>query len=408
MILELRTPQKNTGRYLHLFIAGLLLLPNYIDLMSTLSEMTNFNTKVSTYIYYGVLWVLLLASVRTILRSMTYKVFLGALVAVLFVCIQCLLFPQNSKFIWKMDIMGVFTFSPTTLLSVVPYILIGTAVADTEELQKYLHTTARIGVVMATLSYVIAVAKGYDIQYDDMENAYAVCVLVCILIVGYRKHDVYFIALGCFSLVLAGTRGPLMCTIVATVLCVVFREKNVAKLLLKVLAGVLLIILLQGNLLLTLAQWVSDGFSAIGITSLRIIDSIHDGALMDSSGRDTIANTIVLKIWEKPFVGHGAGGDRIAMLSDTYAHNIFLEMWVSYGLIVGTGILGWMGYWLARGTGSKNASLQAVTTALFCSVVIKLLLSSSYLYSKELFILLGICMAGCRAQRSDAQKREKG
>lgn len=397
MVLSIKNPKILAKQSVNLFITGLLILPCYIDLMASLSQMVGFNTKLTTYAYYGLLWVALLASIPKILRAIsTLRVLLGSMLFFLFVIVIYLLFPDNRGYTAGVSFTDMILFSPKSLLAVVPYILIGLAITDTEKLFQHLHTGARLGVVMGALSYTVAITQGYELHYDDMNSAYALCVMVCILIAGYQKHDVYFLILGGLSLLLAGTRGPLLCVAVTVLIRILLMEDNAVRKISKVSITIIVIILLQSGLLVKLAELIADAFATIGITQLRIIDYIRSEMLTDSSGRNAISNLIVKKIMERPLGGFGPGGDRIAMMSNSYAHNIALEIWISYGIFIGTLILGWMGYWFARGILGKDRPLRAVVVALFCGVMLKLFLSSSYLYAKELFIALGICMAGCK------------
>lgn len=407
MVLRIKKRDGKGKSNVCLFIVCLLLLSIYIDLMGALSEVLGFSTKITTYIYYGILWLLLLRSIPQIARSITKPVIVGIFVFFFFAVGLYLIYPEARKYLTMPSLETIFVFSPTTVLTVVPYILIGLAVEDTEKLAKYLHTGARIGVVMGALSYIVSITSGQEIHYDDMENAYALCIMACILVVDHKKGDGYFLLVGCVSLLLAGTRGPLACVIAALMIRILVVERSLTKKILTTSVAVVAVILLQGDLLVAIADWIEKSFAAVGVTQLRIIDYFRSGTLADSSGRDSISANIIEKIMEKPILGYGPGGDRIAILKDTYAHNIFLEMWVSYGVVVGTLIMGWMTYWLCKGAFGKNRALQVITVSLFCSVVIKLFLSSSYLYSKELFILLGICMTAGTSRINRVQQEEK-
>lgn len=398
--MKLKTDKQTTvaSRCVNLLIAGLLLFPTYITLMRELSARVGFNTKLTTLICFGLLWFLVLGALPQIGKAIGSKTFVALLLVVLVAILWCVIYPDNYEYIVP-TMQEIFLFSPLTLLAVVPYVLIGLAVTDVQMLAKYLHIAARIGVVFGALSYLLAVARGYEIEYDDMSNAYVICILVCILVADYWKMDAPFLAVGVLSLILAGTRGPLVCVVVAAILRVLLVKEAPTKKIFKIIIGLLVILLLQGDGLLYLLDLISDGFRKIGVTKLRIIDYIRDGMLADSSGRDAITDTIWQKTMENPLLGYGPGGDRLILATHAYAHNLILEMWVSYGVIAGTAILGWMGYWCVKGIFGKDKAVQAVSLVLFCGVGIKLLLSSSYLHSKELFLLLGVCIAGCRNQR---------
>lgn len=399
MVIENNRKNNTTQSFLCLFIAGLILLPIFIDLMGTLAQLIGFDTLITTFIYYGALWVFLLGSIPGIFRSITSKTFFGILLFFLAVSVLYIMFPEGRIFLVPSSLMDVLIFSPTTVTSVFPYLLIGLAVSDIGKLLKYLHFVARLGVVLGAFSYIVSIFGGFELYYDDMNIAYALCVAVCILIADYKKKDVFFLVLGCLSLILAGTRGPLVCILVATILRVLLYKEDLLRKILKISVAALAIILLQTDLIILLVDALSEGFASIGVNDLRIIDYFREGMLTDSSGRDEISNRIVEKIIQEPLVGYGPGGDRISLMTTSYAHNLFLEIWVSYGIIIGTLILAWMGYWILKAVFGKCEASRVVANALFSSIVVKLFLSSSYLYSKELFLLIGICIAGCVAQQ---------
>ena len=398
MILRIKKTSMDAKQRLNLFITGLFLLRIYIDLMATVAQVVGFNTKITTYLYYGVLWILLFLSIPKILNALSSNVWIGIIAFALFFFVQLIAFPDNKIYLLPESVMDIIGFSPKSLLIVVPYILIGIAVTDIEALAKMLHTGSRIGVVCGAISYLIAISAGQDIHYDDMANAYAICLVVCMLITNYQKNDIYFLILGAFSLILAGTRGPILCVILAVVLRVLLLEKASAKRTLKILGGIVAGIFLMSDYVIALVDMIEDVFEMIGVEELRITDYVRKGMIADSSGRDDYSQLVIENIWKNPIFGHGVGGDRV-IIGRSYVHNILLELWASYGLLLGTAIFAWMLYWLVKGIFSKNKALAGIVTALFCAAFVKLFLSSSYLFSKELFLLIGICISGTSLQK---------
>lgn len=409
MILRMNKNRIGVNQSINLFITGLLLLPIYIDLMSRLSLLIGFSTKLTTYIYYGSLWVLLLTSIPAIFQKVSSNTIVCLAAFVFFTLSQLVLFPNNRIYIIPQSVMDLLIFSPSTLLGVVPYILVGLIVTDMQGLSELLHRGSRIGIVLGALSYLVAISRGYEIHYDDMSNAYALCTVICIVIACYRKNDIYFLILGAFSLILAGTRGPIVCVIAAVIIKTLVLEASATKKLLKVLLGVLIIIVLQSNLFLAILDWIEEFFNGLGVKELRIVEYFREDMMTDSSGRDTYADLVIKYIKEAPLVGYGVGGDRF-IIRRSYVHNILLEMWASYGILGGTAIVVWMGYWIIKGIRSQSKALASVTSALFCGIVVKLFLSSSYLYSKELFLLLGVCMSNCviKTERNVVNMKDNG
>lgn len=393
--------RKAMSETLYVLIAGFLFQPVYFFLLGTLSRAFSFPTAAFTYIYYGGLWLLLLLSIERIYKSLSMQMLTVTMFVVLGCCLQLLIFPKNKGYIVGLDVMSVMSFQPSSLITALPFLLIGIAVADTDRLMEILHTTGRIGVIGGVLAYGIAIAMGWDLEYDDMSNAYGICMMLCVLVANQKKGDLIFILLGIIALVLAGTRGPILCTGVAIILKMVWMERDSGKRILKLLIGAAALLFLSFGGLRWLLEMVAAGFASLGVEELRLVDYMNADMLTDSSGRDYINTVTVETIWKHPLLGIGAGGDRLVLPQGMYAHNLFLEMWLSFGIVVGSAILAWMLYMLCKAMFAKNPSLRMIALILISGVFVKLMLSSSYLNSKELFVLLGICMSRCaKRQRS--------
>ena len=380
---------------IHLFIAGLFLLPLYLDLFSTLADTFGFSTTVTTYLYYIGLWALLLLSLPSILRSLKLvSVLTGIIVLGVAVLLHYLFYPESRDYISGTDPMLLFTFNPQTILAVLPYLLLGLAVTDVQKLCRVLCMAARIGITIGTFSYLLSILNGHELVYDDMVHAYALSILTCLLILFYRKQDLVFVILGALSIILAGTRGAAIAIIVAALMKLFFIRSTLVQKLLGVVIGIFAIVLINTDLPLMLLEGISELFARIGVTELRFVDYAREGMLLDSTGRDDIVQEVLAKIKENPVFGFGLGADRLYTQTHTYAHNIFLELWISCGILFGTAAAVAMAYPIIKTFLGKNLALRQLTAALFCSIVIKLMFSSSFLYSKELFLMLGICLAG--------------
>lgn len=383
---------QNPEKALHLSIAGCLLQPMYFFMLGTASNIFGFETTLFTYIFYGAVWLLQILALPWILRKFTKMTVLG-IVAVLFLAfLQWLIFPKNKEYIVGFDPMSVFALQPHSLLTVTPYILLGTAVTDMEGLKNTLHKIARVGITLGVLAYALAIANESELRYDDMSNAYGLCMLLCILIVDLRKKDVWFITAGILGVVLAGTRGPLVCIMIAFVMRMIWMEKNLTQKMLKITVCILVLWALGSGMLAWILEFISEMFAAVGVTELRLVDYMRDGMIADSSGRDTLSDTLWAGILESPILGRGIGGDRLLLKGGAYAHNIFMELWTWWGLIAGTIAIAAICYALVSAMLSGSTSYRTVIVALVSGVLVKLLFSSSLLFSKEFMILLGMCL----------------
>ena len=157
-----------------------------------------------------------------------------------------------------------------------------------------------------------------------------------------EKRPLYFIlaAISLIEILLGGSRAPLL-AVAAMMLLMYFRYRKDLNKVLRVLiffAAVTLILLyvalgLEGFIVL-----LGTILSKIFGSSSRTIQSLLGGAsALDSSGRDRLY-TMALDMIKNGFWGYGAYGDRYVIgrvFWVGYAHNVFLELLIDFGWIIG-------------------------------------------------------------------------
>ena len=394
------------------FIVGFILLPIYIKFMGVLSQILSFPTTLTTYLYYGVLWLLLLSGIKGILKQAANAVNVAVLFAAI-IAFEMFLHPTSVKYIVGGNLFSFVTFQPFTMLPATLFVFVGLAVLDFEDLGMLLHKGARIGVIGAVLTYAMMLVWGIPIQYDDMSAAYGICPVVCILVAYQERKDWMLITLGIICLVLAGTRGPIVCLIAALMFRFIIFEENfrrkICGVIICVFAGVLIFSGL-GFLLLAILEKFLSGF---GITSLRFLDYLNAGMFLSGSSRGNFASILFDAIKEQPILGYGIGGDRLILERAYpgrffYAHNLALEALVAFGVIGGRAFLLWVAYLSLGVLTSPKTYIRKMGIGLFCGIIVKLFLSSSFILSCDFFLFLGLCMAaGIASKRGEKIESEE-
>ena len=144
--------------------------------------------------------------------------------------------------------------------------------------------------------------------------------------------------------------------------------------------------------------------------SIRIFSKYIEGDFFGSSGRDIISRTLLVAIKEKFVFGYGIGADRVLSGTGSYAHNIVLEFFVSFGVMFGSVFM--IALFIVVLFGLKKSSSnekKGLILILLFSSLLKLFLSSSYLYEANLFFLIGVCIQTIRKNRAwriSNQKRD--
>lgn len=381
-----------TDKDIQYAIMGLILLPLYIKLMLQLSLIIAFPTSITTTLYYGFIWLLIIKYVLTNFRSATFNfVQLGVLVfAFSLFCSVC--GDTGSIYIFNFNLQDMIFFQPKTLFFTSMYMFFGISVQDYSSFTRRLHFISKIGVFFGALIYILSLMSGDLLHYDDMNYAYSLSFVVCILIACYTSKDMIFVISGIICLILAGTRGPLVCVIVAILLKSFLGEKNINTIMKRAAICVLALIFMYSEALIWVLQALINLLSRFGVTQLRILDYMNNNMFFDSSGRDGFYDIIIDAIIEKPILGHGIGGDRVILSQNRYCHNIVLEILVSLGIVLGMIIISWIVYRVFKMLNSDQADLKVIAIAYVSGEIVKLFFSITILQSTQIFVFLGISL----------------
>lgn len=134
----------------------------------------------------------------------------------------------------------------------------------------------------------------------------------------------------------------------------------------------------------------------------RILYQISNGEFFQSKGRLEIAKAAWKAIKERPVLGYGIIADRmpiaecisgdLSKFAGTYAHNLFLELWLQYGVVLGSILILIVLYAAWRLIFSDNYSRDKQMIAIYAvSMTFGILLFSGPNYSqKEFWMVLGM------------------
>ena len=398
-----KTPERQVC--INYYIVGFILLPIYIKFMGVLSQILSFPTALTTYLYYGVLWLLLLSGIKGLLWQAVNAVIVAVLSAAI-IAFEILLHPTSSEYIFGGDLYSFVTFQPSAMLPATLFIFIGLAVSDFENLGTLLHKGAQIGVIGAALTYAMMLVRGIPIYYDDMSTAYGICLIVCILVAYQERKDWVFITLGIICLILAGTRGPIVCLVAALMFKFIVFEENFRRKITGVFFCIFACVLIYSGLAFQLLALLGKTFSNFGISNLRFLDYLNAGMLLDGSGREDFAIRYLEAVKAHPILGYGIGGDRI-IITDVYAHNFFIEVLVEFGVIGGSAFLLWVAYLSFGVLTSPKTNIRKMGIGLFCGIIVKLFFSLSYIVSSDFFLFLGLCIAARRVSKRRIKKESE-
>lgn len=239
----------------------------------------------------------------------------------------------------------------------------------------------------------------------DMDSAYKILPHVClVLLFTLKKPDVINIvvsALGFLYVVSCGSRGAMLCMLIfIAVYLATFKEYKRPWIAYGVLTALVVFIY---NSIEAAISVLSEFANKIGM-STRIFAKLANGEFLQSSGRDTIRETLLKAIAEKPLLGYGIGGDHA--LAGSYAHNIVIEFWVSFGVLIGTVLLLWLLFIIIDALRKvANEDEKGLILVFVCSCLMKLFLSGTYLGETYFFFMIGLCVGVTRRYRRARNNR---
>jgi O-antigen ligase len=296
------------------------------------------------------------------------------------------------------------------LLSVSCYI-VAKSITDFAKLKSYLNITALlIGVSSFLLLFFLnAVEEGSYSQYYGYITLPAAAISTSVLFEKFRFTHLLNLIL-CLSVILfSGSRGPFVCF----VLFVVIKFLLISGISLR---KRIIIIIVVSTLILSILFFFQDilyFFSNIGENkglSLRLITSMADKTLVIDEGRDSLWKFSIQLLMDNPFFGVGIYNDRILLANlmgesvsaagGSYPHNIFLEVLLHFGLIIGSIMIISL-IWIIYKAILKNMNRDSkdVILIFFAFGLSPLFFSESYLQCGGFFLFLGLCVNVVRNER---------
>lgn len=297
--------------------------------------------------------------------------------------------PENSEYLQEeyMDIISFMLF-----------FFVGVCF-DLEDNRRLLFWLSLIGLILTFLYQAYFLNTGREFDDHNMNAAYnllpSVIYLIYYAFINKKFRYWCCVFLGAIFEFRQGTRGPILCIIIFLGVGIIYSIAKTENILRKlfgiILVGLAVIALVFTDVLLNAAITLSDSFKEAGY-STRIFDYFIEGMIDDDSGREFIQNKIIAAIETSPAFGYGVFGDRI-FIGGSYPHNLLLEIFCQFGIVVGGALLITLLFVFIDAIRKSNGFFERLFVfMLIIMVIVKLMLSSSYLYETWLFFLIGVCL----------------
>lgn len=286
-------------------------------------------------------------------------------------------FPASHRFI---ESSAAYSLTPIGILTA----LFIASVKDLTQFKKMLLYVSRASLVMA-LAYVVA----YNISpFRDLNETYNMSfgysMLLPAMFLFSQNHLWDKIASLVFLVLifLGGSRGPVV--VVAAFYAVHMFIFGSVKEWKKLAPG---IIISTVALIVILPRFVD-------LESSRTFRLLSEGELIshDSGREESVYSVIKPHIMEQPITGWGIGADR-SFLDGAYSHNVFIEIFIHYGIFLGSFMFIAFFLWVLKLSRSRRVrdmdSGREFVVMMFLYGFVPLLVSGSYLIDFRAWVMMG-------------------
>ena len=374
----------------------------YIALVMSMIPGVSFFSSWLVPALYIVLILLCLQKVRTI-GATELAVLVFTALAIIGTCV---FYPQNAAYIFDKDQFW------NVIFPCLRWFIVALVFVPNKENMELIGKVSCLSIVVEAL-FVVAYMIPNNLQvHDDMNRAYQLLPNI-LLVFNYafnkrRFWPWFFSVIGAVYLLSLGTRGPIV-VLLAFVFLKFLKDRR-GKLWQKILLGVVLagvgVVLVQSNIYVAILGMIKRFIAYLGM-STRVVDFAIEGTMLsNTTGRDYLAEKALEKIAERPLLGYGVYGEW--SWANWNVHNLYLELLLHYGVVLGGALLLWILNLVRKAYfTSKNTYAQDVILIFFCFGLIRGFFGGSYL-TFGMFFLIGFCIKEVRRTRHAKQKQAMG
>ena len=299
--------------------------------------------------------------------------------------LNLIIFPQNSDYIQSV----LFEF----FLICLPCFIYSYSIDDYKIMYNVFNYVANIVVVVGLfISLLILTNK---INIDSYSMALSYYLLIPSLLYLYKFYNTFLLkylivfSLSMISILLIGARGPILCIAVYTIIYLLnnIKGRNDTKRLI-VYVVILMILFIMLMFLRNILFFINSILESIDIYSRTIYVLLNHFTHL--SGRDELYKNAFRLIKENPILGIGIAGDRYYL--DMYVHNLFLEIMLDYGVIIGLSIIVILLSIIIKSIFLIEKEKSNILLIFFCLSIVPLMVSGTYLNESWFWIYMGMIL----------------
>lgn len=334
---------------------------------------------------------LILLSVKSNAKVGLYE-FAVPIFMVFAIVLSCIIYPQNEKYI--IDSNNFWN----TIFPCLRWYIVGLIIVPDRAAMDLLGKVSCMAVAVETAFLILYMIPNGLVVSDDMSRAYQLLPNIMLVFnYAFNSKKIFawiFSLIGLLYLLSLGTRGPFL-ILIAYVVIKLLRSSggstSQSKKILSILGiGVVGVGISIPTVRLVLLKSLRQVVEWTGL-STRVVDFMLDGSLVSyTSGRENLYEVALQKIQERPLLGYGIYGEW--QWFGWNVHNMYLELWVHFGIILGSVLLIWCIALVAKSYFKTNSSDSKDLISIFsCFVFLRGIFGGSYLMY-GMFFLIALCI----------------
>ncbi len=265
------------------------------------------------------------------------------------------------------------------------------------ESSKILFYCSIVSIISVFIFRMYQIRNGAALVQDDMDTAYKLLPSAMYLLYYAsikEKIKYWIVSLAVIPIMLIfGTRGPVL--IIMLFITAIFAKKAILGsgykrfFILLLLVAVVTIFFVNEEIFISILKGLSDLFERMGFSS-RIFDFYLAGDFTQSKGRQALAEAAVEAIKASPVIGYGFTADRY--LFGVYPHNMLLEIWCHFGIVLGSLIIISLLLLTIVALLKIKGRDRLFNFVLMLAIMVfgKLMLSNSYTVEPYFYFLIGV------------------
>lgn len=371
---------------LQTFLAFVLIMPVFIDIAYVTLNAIGIGSYASvvTAVFYIVVLIMIILKCRFTVKDLSVL----ALIYLVFI-INYFIFEETREYMVSKGMIIVYIFF-------LPYCVIGFRHIRKWELfaQKLYHFSG----IAIVLSLVMLVLLPYEKYLVYMDFSYALLPAICVSYYEFARNrnsnrlqkvkPLVLFLISTIEILVFGARAPLLFVVLYIALYEISRkDMNLTKKIGVFSAFVAAALLISFSFEFLMREMANNSI----FSNSYIVRSYLRGALFESDTRNVIWDNCIMRIKTMGLSIGGFFGDR-SYCGSAYPHNFFLEVLMSWGWIIGIPIIVLFIRMVAKGLIKKGMGREIVLLVL-CSVLLRFLLSGTYLSEGKFWVAVFTCIA---------------